>query len=240
MLSSYSIDIILMVFCFVSLKRKKRSVYCLEHFKVYLNTLTYNTRIPCISRVHFLVLPLQASGFKYEMSQRGVWQLQKLTVSYCNWGGSSRGIRAFMESHLQAFKENNPQLEVVTELNRGQHPFLKGSYKNKNERVVSVMNMTPEDVLLCATRLRNSLGRKIERAIEISTWVSTVYGKTKGERGIEQQKEIGRGGEKDCLNIVRFKLFDLRFPIYKFGFFFYMGISGKKDNLSDGSLCKGM
>lgn len=36
--------------------------------------------------------------------------------------------RAFMESHLQAFKENNPQLEVVTELNRGQHPFLKGSY----------------------------------------------------------------------------------------------------------------
>ncbi|KAJ0815391.1 hypothetical protein HanPSC8_Chr17g0796941 [Helianthus annuus] len=24
------------------------------------------------------------------MSQRGVWQLQKLVVSYCNWGGSSR------------------------------------------------------------------------------------------------------------------------------------------------------
>ncbi|KAL4588257.1 hypothetical protein LXL04_001140 [Taraxacum kok-saghyz] len=97
----------------------------------------------------------------WQMSQRGVWQLQKLTVSYCNWGGSSRGIRGFMESQLQAFKESNPQLEVVTELNRGQHPFLKGAYKNKNERVVSVMNMTPEDVLACATRLRNSLGRKV-------------------------------------------------------------------------------
>lgn len=33
--------------------------------------------------------------------------------------------------------------------------------ENKNERVVSVMNMTPEEVLLCATRLRNSLGRKV-------------------------------------------------------------------------------
>lgn len=33
-----------------------------------------------------------------------------------------------MESHLPAFKEKNPQLEVVTELIRGQHPHLKGYY----------------------------------------------------------------------------------------------------------------
>lgn len=33
-----------------------------------------------------------------------------------------------MESHLPAFKENNPQLEVVIEHIRGQHPHLKGLY----------------------------------------------------------------------------------------------------------------
>ena len=33
-----------------------------------------------------------------------------------------------MESELPAFIEKNPQLEVVTELNRGYHPLLKGFY----------------------------------------------------------------------------------------------------------------
>ncbi|KNA06384.1 hypothetical protein SOVF_180990 [Spinacia oleracea] len=95
------------------------------------------------------------------MSLRGVWQLQKLIVSYCDWGGSSRGIRAFMETHLPSIQESNPRVEVVTELILGQHPHLKAFYRNKNERVVCVKNMTQEDVLLHATRLRNALGRKV-------------------------------------------------------------------------------
>uniref|UniRef100_A0A0R0J5B1 Large ribosomal subunit protein mL43 n=1 Tax=Glycine max TaxID=3847 RepID=A0A0R0J5B1_SOYBN len=52
-----------------------------------------------------------------------------------------------MESHLPMFKEKNHQLEVATELIRGQHPHLKGFYKNKNQRVICMKNMDPEDLL---------------------------------------------------------------------------------------------
>lgn len=37
-----------------------------------------------------------------------------------------------MESVLPTFKESNPQLEVVTELIRGQHPHLKAFYSKSN------------------------------------------------------------------------------------------------------------
>ncbi|RWW37571.1 hypothetical protein BHE74_00057300, partial [Ensete ventricosum] len=83
--------------------------------------------------------------------------------------------RAFMETHLPAFKEKNPQLDVVMELVRGQHPHLKGFYtlffwgviifhlhaENHNQRVVCVKNLMPEEILLHATRIRNALGRKV-------------------------------------------------------------------------------
>jgi len=44
-----------------------------------------------------------------------------------------------MESHLPAFKEENPQLEVVTELIRGQHPHLKGFYSKSSSSLVTAL-----------------------------------------------------------------------------------------------------
>ncbi|CAN6457208.1 unnamed protein product [Victoria cruziana] len=82
-----------------------------------------------------------------------------------------------MESHLPAFKASNPQLEVVTELIRGQHPHLKGFFKNKNQRVICVKNMTDEEILQYSTSLRNALGRK---AIKLKTRHVTKHPSVQG------------------------------------------------------------
>ncbi|KAL2529948.1 54S ribosomal protein L51 [Forsythia ovata] len=87
-------------------------------------------------------------------------------------------FRAFAESQLPAFKEKNPQLEVITQLNRSHRPLLKGLY-SKNELVVCVKNMNPEDTLQSATRLRNALGRKV---VKLKTRHVTKHPRVQGKR----------------------------------------------------------
>uniref|UniRef100_A0A0D6RAN4 Large ribosomal subunit protein mL43 n=2 Tax=Araucariaceae TaxID=25664 RepID=A0A0D6RAN4_ARACU len=97
------------------------------------------------------------------MALHGVWQLKKLVVRWCDWGGSSRGIRDFIQSQLPTFKQQNPQLEVFTVMKRGKHPHLRGYYRNKEVRFADCRNLDSEDILLQAIRLRNSLGTEVRK-----------------------------------------------------------------------------
>ncbi|DBA69533.1 TPA: hypothetical protein ACH3X2_012733 [Trebouxia sp. C0005] len=63
------------------------------------------------------------------MTQRGVWQLQRLTVSFCEHSGSSRGAREFVKSFLPLFAEDNKHIEVKAEVKPGRHPCLRGEYR---------------------------------------------------------------------------------------------------------------
>ena len=84
------------------------------------------------------------------MARRGVWQLKKLVINYCDHSGSSIGTRyvlvvdipmiiahkhacqsecrEFLKSWLPRFREENPHLEIAEVLRRGGHPFLEASY----------------------------------------------------------------------------------------------------------------
>eukprot|EP00475_Leptophrys_vorax_P042830 TRINITY_DN80710_c0_g1_i1.p1 TRINITY_DN80710_c0_g1~~TRINITY_DN80710_c0_g1_i1.p1 ORF type:complete len:131 (-),score=6.25 TRINITY_DN80710_c0_g1_i1:54-446(-) len=95
------------------------------------------------------------------MAVRGVWQLQRLIVRHCDFGGSSRGAREFVEALLPQLISENPQLTVDTVVKRGHHPLLQAQYANGRERVVGVKNEDAETIMVQALRLRNSTGRKV-------------------------------------------------------------------------------
>ncbi|KAL4430376.1 hypothetical protein ABPG77_002182 [Micractinium sp. CCAP 211/92] len=103
------------------------------------------------------------------MSRQGVWQLRKLLVHYCDWGGSSRGAREFVERILPQFQRDNPQLAVEAVVRRGRHPGLLAEYRNTTTRHVDVKNAPAEEVLRQAVYLRSSLGRKASLQVKQRT-----------------------------------------------------------------------
>ncbi|KAL3230764.1 Large ribosomal subunit protein mL43 [Nakaseomyces bracarensis] len=63
---------------------------------------------------------------------------KKITLQYCNWGGSSQGMREFLKSkQLDKLALNEPhiQFEVVR---KSGHPIVRAHYTNGREKVICV------------------------------------------------------------------------------------------------------
>ncbi|EFJ32568.1 hypothetical protein SELMODRAFT_85537 [Selaginella moellendorffii] len=105
------------------------------------------------------------------MALRGVWQLKKLLVHYCKRSGGSRGARDFVETLLPRFAKANPQIEIEAKWRPHQDPYLEAFFLNKRERTIGLRNLSAEDCLVQAKRLRNLVGRRPikRRTREIST-----------------------------------------------------------------------
>ncbi|KAM0722219.1 hypothetical protein Q7P37_001660 [Cladosporium fusiforme] len=92
-----------------------------------------------------------------------ILQCKRLDFHYCDWAGSSRGMNAFLKSHLQAFAAANPQIEITVSPRPGRHPVLKGQYINGKEKAVCVRNMEPTEILDKALLLRSASGEKLKK-----------------------------------------------------------------------------
>jgi Mitochondrial ribosomal protein L51 / S25 / CI-B8 domain. len=103
------------------------------------------------------------------MCVRGVWQLKKLHLQFCDHGGkdldpsynnslgSSKGVREFLESDLlKEFVKKNPQIEFKFLLKRGTHPFITSTYVNGYIKDLSLRNKNPEEIIEEFKRVRNS------------------------------------------------------------------------------------
>ena len=102
------------------------------------------------------------------MATRGIFQLRKLTLKYCEVGGSSRAMRDYIgDGHLVkwATERQHISIEVVRQQNR--HPVVHADYLTSSKKTphqISVKSKdTWEDVELVLNQLANRSGRKIKK-----------------------------------------------------------------------------
>mmetsp|Transcript_10158 Transcript_10158/g.18237 ORF Transcript_10158/g.18237 Transcript_10158/m.18237 type:complete len:136 (+) Transcript_10158:167-574(+) len=99
------------------------------------------------------------------MATRGINQLKKLTLRYCEIGGSSTTIRNYLQQspHLINLAKSNPHITIIVKPRNGHHPYIQGDYVTGQAKVICVKNTTEKRILEVMEMLRNTSGRKIVR-----------------------------------------------------------------------------
>ncbi|KAK3067452.1 39S ribosomal protein L51, mitochondrial [Teratosphaeriaceae sp. CCFEE 6253] len=132
-------------------------------------------------------MPLQALR-TVAKAQNGVGafmlQCKRIDFHYCDWAGSSRGMKytfpsshplpdattrsntpvsSFLKYQLPAFARQNPSIEICVSPRPGRHPVIKGQYINGREKAICVRNMEPTEVTKKAELLKAASGEKLRR-----------------------------------------------------------------------------
>ncbi|RLV94519.1 54S ribosomal protein L51 mitochondrial [Spathaspora sp. JA1] len=85
----------------------------------------------------------------------------RITVQYCNWGGSSTGIRQILSSgqldHI-ASQKNHTFFEIVR---KAGHPSLTFYYNNDATEVVNVANLDSENIVQKLEEYSQRSGNKL-------------------------------------------------------------------------------
>jgi len=104
-----------------------------------------------------------SDAFGKAMARRGVLQLRKLQVHFCDFGGSSAGVREYLQDVLPKMAKDKPHAEIEEVLRRGRHPFVTGVYVHGGERVVCLRNKSSEEVGETIASLCTTYGRKVKK-----------------------------------------------------------------------------
>jgi large subunit ribosomal protein L43 len=91
-------------------------------------------------------------------------------------GGSSQGLREYIETRGSELVRTNPQFIVEIRKHRGHHPVLRGEYLNGRDKVICVKNANIEDIETQIQLLRNTNGKKIKKVADVQTKLSTIQG----------------------------------------------------------------
>ncbi len=82
------------------------------------------------------------------MVSRGVHQLKNMRLYFCDFGGSSLGVRDFLKSpKLVDFVSRNEHLNLEIYLRRGHHPYVSSTYVNGYVKDQPLRGMEEDHVL---------------------------------------------------------------------------------------------
>ena len=121
------------------------------------------------SATSFLNRPDTTPYSDFTMATRGVFQLQKLTLSYCEVGGSSKVIRDFLSSgNLLDWAKERPHIQIRVKVRNGNHPNIQADYlTNVDESIhqicVKSSKVSTPDIPAVLNQLYNRSGRKITK-----------------------------------------------------------------------------
>ncbi|CCC67699.1 hypothetical protein NCAS_0A11410 [Naumovozyma castellii] len=92
-----------------------------------------------------------------------VFPCKKITLQYCNWGGSSEGMREFLTSkRLNSLAKKYPFIQFNI-LKKSGHPLLRAEYTNNREKVVCVRNLNIDNIENKLKLLKDSGGDILRR-----------------------------------------------------------------------------
>ena len=92
---------------------------------------------------------------------RGIPQLKNLRLYFCDYGGSSLGVREALQSaEMAQYMQKNEHLELELSLKRNFHPYLASTYINGYVKEQSLRNMSSDEVLFWFNKVNKEFGKR--------------------------------------------------------------------------------
>jgi large subunit ribosomal protein L43 len=95
------------------------------------------------------------------MVSRGVPQLKNIRLYFCDYGGSSLGVRNALQSpQLVNLMKENPHLQLEISMRRNFHPYISSTYINGYVKDQSLKNMKEDEILEWLNKVNSEFGRR--------------------------------------------------------------------------------
>lgn len=108
------------------------------------------------------------------MSNRGIAKLKSLTLSFCDFGGSSKGVRELLKNEsIYDLVNKNENVQFKFSLRRGRHPFVEAEFINGFSKSIGIKNIDAKTIQQHIQQLTTEGNLKINYNTK-NSWKKTI------------------------------------------------------------------